>query len=911
MPARCSRGRRALAAELLDDVLASPSRVFRPQPEEGVTYARQDRARRPRSSISRDRRGSSSTVVRALSPHIGARARARTGATSRSGARASARTARSSRSRCSPTGGRRMEYDAWLRGLQVSPARRAAFQVLRRVFEDDAYADRAFRSAAAGLDERDRALAQRLAFGAVQRVRTLDHAIETLGRRRVHRLDPPVRAALRLGAYQLGVRRRRPALCRGERVGRARARRAGSLVRSRSRTRSCGGSPTGSASCSPRSRRRRARGRAQALVPGLGRGDVVARPRRRTARARSCAPRTSRPSSPCGSSAARSRARPTDVPGAWRVERIDEKALAEGRIWPQSRASQLVGLAVGAREGERTLDLCAAPGGKATMLAGEVVAVDVNEARARELEETGGGSARRTCAWSSRTAASCRPSSTASTARSWMRPARGSASSTGGPISAGAPSRCPSSSSSSCAPLPSASGREGRSSTRCARSTRTRRRRSSTPRGSRSTRRSREAWPQFRHRAAARVPADAPARPRHRGLLRRANACLGGYEPRIESRGWTRLSRTGPRARRARARNAHPNPVVGAVVVAAARSWGRAGTRLTGGHACEVTRLRRRREGPRRDGVRDAGALRAPGLTTPPCIDALHRGGRGACRRRAARPEPEGHGGGLGAARAGRGRGRARGWRARLPLLASRSRSGGRGSRKGGRSSPTRSPCHARRAGDACPMSAGSAERTRADSCTCCAPPRTPSRVGMGTVRWDNPRLDARGVPRRAASRAGSPSDEGRCRRAPSWSCAPGRCARSSRRSLPTASSRSCSRAARRSPPPSSSRISSTSCSSSSRRSSRARALGCSPGSRRRSSSPGSRRGRSATTSCSRATSTSPELPSLHMFTGIVRELGRVVSARRRRRLALVVEAPETAGAARRSATRSRSTASA
>nr|MBA3381042.1 16S rRNA (cytosine(967)-C(5))-methyltransferase RsmB [Actinomycetota bacterium] len=86
---------------------------------------------------------------------------------------------------------------------EISPARRAAYQVLRRVFEDDAYADHAFRSAAAGLDERDRALAQRLAYGAVQRMRTLDHAIETLGRRRVHRLDPPVRAALRLGAYQL------------------------------------------------------------------------------------------------------------------------------------------------------------------------------------------------------------------------------------------------------------------------------------------------------------------------------------------------------------------------------------------------------------------------------------------------------------------------------------------------------------------------------------------------------------------------------------------------------------------------------------------------------------------------------------------------------------------------------------
>jgi 16S rRNA (cytosine967-C5)-methyltransferase len=77
----------------------------------------------------------------------------------------------------------------------------------------------------------------------------------------------------------------------------------------------------------------------------------------------------------------------TEIPGAWRVERVDEAALGEGRIWPQSRGSQLAGLAVGAREGEWVLDLCAAPGGKATMLPGEVVAVEANEARARELEE--------------------------------------------------------------------------------------------------------------------------------------------------------------------------------------------------------------------------------------------------------------------------------------------------------------------------------------------------------------------------------------------------------------------------------------------------------------------------------------------------------------------------------------------
>jgi len=78
---------------------------------------------------------------------------------------------------------------------------------------------------------------------------------------------------------------------------------------------------------------------------------------------------------------------PTDVPGAWRVARVDERALAEGRIWPQSRGSQLAGLAVGSRPGERVLDLCAAPGGKASMLAGEVTAVELHEGRARELAE--------------------------------------------------------------------------------------------------------------------------------------------------------------------------------------------------------------------------------------------------------------------------------------------------------------------------------------------------------------------------------------------------------------------------------------------------------------------------------------------------------------------------------------------
>ncbi len=87
----------------------------------------------------------------------------------------------------------------------VSPARRVAAAVLRRVEQDDAYADRALAAEAtrAGLDGRERAFATQLAYGAVQRRRTLDHVIAACARRPVEQLDAPVRDALRLGVLQL------------------------------------------------------------------------------------------------------------------------------------------------------------------------------------------------------------------------------------------------------------------------------------------------------------------------------------------------------------------------------------------------------------------------------------------------------------------------------------------------------------------------------------------------------------------------------------------------------------------------------------------------------------------------------------------------------------------------------------
>src|SRR4051795_11400551 len=83
-------------------------------------------------------------------------------------------------------------------------ARRLAFQVVRRV-SDGAYADRAFRAEArrARLGPADRAFAQQLAYGTVQRRLTPAHVIAQLAARPLAKLDPPLLDALRIGIYQL------------------------------------------------------------------------------------------------------------------------------------------------------------------------------------------------------------------------------------------------------------------------------------------------------------------------------------------------------------------------------------------------------------------------------------------------------------------------------------------------------------------------------------------------------------------------------------------------------------------------------------------------------------------------------------------------------------------------------------
>ncbi|MDQ4082024.1 MAG: hypothetical protein M3123_03940, partial [Actinomycetota bacterium] len=224
----------------------------------------------------------------------------------------------------------------------------------------------------------------------VQRVRTLDHALEAVARRSVRALDPPVRAALRVGAYQLafmdGIA---PHAAVNESV---------ELVRRAGLERAV---PFANAVL------RRLAGEIRDLVAALpegtpaeaalkhsypdwiaaiwwgehGRDGALALMEAQNGPPETVVRVTERAGSLPGRPA-------QDFPRALHLEHVPEEWIEQGLVWPQSRGSQLAGLAVGARQGERVLDLCAAPGGKATQLAevaAEVVAVEKHPGRAREL----------------------------------------------------------------------------------------------------------------------------------------------------------------------------------------------------------------------------------------------------------------------------------------------------------------------------------------------------------------------------------------------------------------------------------------------------------------------------------------------------------------------------------------------
>jgi 16S rRNA (cytosine967-C5)-methyltransferase len=96
--------------------------------------------------------------------------------------------------------------------MPVSPARRVAFDILLRVERDAAFSTELLQAASRGnggadgagkLDSRDQGLATEIALGCLRRQGEIDHVLNAAGSRPVAKLDPEVRAALRIGCYQL------------------------------------------------------------------------------------------------------------------------------------------------------------------------------------------------------------------------------------------------------------------------------------------------------------------------------------------------------------------------------------------------------------------------------------------------------------------------------------------------------------------------------------------------------------------------------------------------------------------------------------------------------------------------------------------------------------------------------------
>jgi 16S rRNA (cytosine967-C5)-methyltransferase len=84
-------------------------------------------------------------------------------------------------------------------------ARAVALEAIRRVVDEGAYSNLLIPSALgrSGLDVRDRAFAAELAYGTLRRLLVVDRAIEQAANRPIDRISPGARHALRLGAYQL------------------------------------------------------------------------------------------------------------------------------------------------------------------------------------------------------------------------------------------------------------------------------------------------------------------------------------------------------------------------------------------------------------------------------------------------------------------------------------------------------------------------------------------------------------------------------------------------------------------------------------------------------------------------------------------------------------------------------------
>jgi 16S rRNA (cytosine967-C5)-methyltransferase len=289
-----------------------------------------------------------------------------------------------------------------------SPARQAAYAVVRRVFEQGAYADRALRRVTERLDGRERAFATQLAYGTVQRKGTLDFLAARFAKRPAEQLDAPVLAAIRLGLYQLAYLDGVPAhaaVDESVELVKADAPRAAGFVNAV--LRKGAGEARALVAVLPDDTPEQAaiahsvpRWLAGMWFEQLGAQDARAllaasnRPAEHALRANALVLTARELQAALPVETHLGVQPPESVVADAPFDAHGSPLFAAGALLPQSRASQLVARAVDPQAGERILDLCAAPGGKTTHLAalmgdvGEIVAVERNGDRAEQLRAT-------------------------------------------------------------------------------------------------------------------------------------------------------------------------------------------------------------------------------------------------------------------------------------------------------------------------------------------------------------------------------------------------------------------------------------------------------------------------------------------------------------------------------------------
>jgi 16S rRNA (cytosine967-C5)-methyltransferase len=293
----------------------------------------------------------------------------------------------------------------------ISPARWTAFEVLRKV-NAGGLSSTLLASEEPKLEPADRALCHELVLGVLRWQLNLDKRIEYFSDRRIESLDVSVLIALRLGLYQLRFLTRVPAS--------AAVNESVKLVQA---------ARLSSARAFVNAVLRRA-ARESDYDPVAAAPDVVSKIAIETSHpswlinrwinsfgldeARALA-RANNETPPIGFRVVRTRANEDDLlarfrasgiapeksqiaDDAWRVARSTAvlRALAEeGLLYFQDEASQLVAELVGAEPHDTVLDLCAAPGGKTTLIADRmpdsiVIATDVSARRLATLGAAAG-----------------------------------------------------------------------------------------------------------------------------------------------------------------------------------------------------------------------------------------------------------------------------------------------------------------------------------------------------------------------------------------------------------------------------------------------------------------------------------------------------------------------------------------